>query len=268
MTMKEILSPRMAIAAVAAITGFAGSAAAQQSPGNGARSFGGAPSAPTSTFGGHASDVGMMRSGAARHYQDSASRRTFVVERHGDTFLLKFDNDPEVLALHPTIGQGGDTFLRSDDGRLMLRVTEVGSMIAYFANQNGVPADMYASAAASNLSLSSPPAMTASLTALQKDAAQRLTKFAGHEVTVFGASEFGDNEGWAADALKVIIKGVESADNGSGKLVRSVSLHRSSIASVAFNKDGELAIGVNPRDGYMGRQSSTAIAAAIAKGGN
>jgi hypothetical protein len=266
--MKIALSPhRLALAAAAAITGFAGAASAQQAPPGNARSFGG-PSAPTSTFGGQPSDVGMMRLGASRHYQDSASRRTFEVERRGDVWLMRFDNDPETFVLHPTSGQGGDTFLRSDDGRLMLRMTEVGNMIAYFANQTGVPADMYASAAASNLSLASPPAMTASLTALQKDAAQRLSKFAGHDVTIFGASEFSDNEAWAGDALKVIVKGVESADNGSGKLVRSVSLHRSSIASVAFSREGELAIGVNPHDGYMGRQSSTAIAAAIARGGN
>jgi hypothetical protein len=266
--MKTTLSPqRLALAAVAAITGFAGSAAAQQAPPAGARSFGG-PTAPVSTFGGQPTEVGMMRSGAARHYQDSASRRTFVVERRGDVFLLKFDNDPEIIVLRPTSGQRGDTFLKSDDGRLMLRFTELGNMISYVASQAGAPADMYASAAASNLSLASPPAMTASLTALQKDAAQRLSKFAGHDVTVFGASEFGDNEAWAGDALKVIVKGVESADNGAGKLVRSVSLHRSSIASVAFSRDGELSIGVNPRDGYLGRQSSTAIAAAIAKGGN
>jgi hypothetical protein len=268
MTMKSTLSTqRLALAAVAAISGMAGAASAQQSAPANAHSFGGT-STPTSPFGGQPSEVGMMRSGAARHYQDSASRRTFVVERRGDVFLLKFDNDPEIIVLRPTSGQRGDTFLKSDDGRLMLRVTELGNMISYVASQAGAPADMYASAAASNLSLASPPAMTASLTALQKDAAQRLSRFAGHEVTVFGAGEFSDNEAWAGDALKVIVKGVESADKSAGRLVRSVSLHRSSIASVAFSRDGELLLGVNPRDGYLGRLSSTAIAAAISKGGN
>jgi hypothetical protein len=82
------------------------------------------------------------------------------------------------------------------------------------------------------------------------------------------ARDVHDPQAWAGDALKVIVKGVESADNGSGRLVRSISLHRSSIASVSFTRDGELSIGVNPRDGYLGRLSSTAIAAAIAKGGN
>lgn len=267
--MKEIqLRQGIALAALTLAGGIGGVAAAQEPTPPVSRAFS-SPSTSTSPapFGARASDVGMMRLGAARHYQDSASRRTFVVERRGAVWLMRFDNDPEPIVLNPVNGPGGDTFLKSDDGRLMLRMTEVGNMIAYFSNQNGVPADMYASAAASNLSLASPPAMTASLTALQKDAAQRLTRFAGHDVTVFGASEFSDNEAWAGEALSVIVKGVELAKGGSGKQIHSVRLQRSSIPSVTFNRDGELSIGVNPRDGYAGRPSSPRIAEVIGKGG-
>ena len=73
-------------------------------------------------------------------YQDTATQRTFVLDRSGEDVLMKFEDDPEVMALQSTTAQRGDAFLRSDSGELMLRGTELGNVISYVGNKDGAPA--------------------------------------------------------------------------------------------------------------------------------
>jgi hypothetical protein len=197
----------------------------------------------------------------AAKYEDSVSQRSFVLDRSGDGPLLKFDDSPEVFALRATTAQRGDDFLRNDAGDLMLRVTEAGNVIAYVGAKTGAPADIAGVAAPLDA-----PAMTGSLTQRVKDAALTLGKMAGHDVTIFGAGAFGDDEEWAADALMMTVMGVQRADkaaHGAVLALKSVRMIKSAMPTTAFH-DGELLLGVNPLEGYAGRPSSEAIAKAIA----
>ncbi len=192
----------------------------------------------------------------ARRYEDTASRRAFILDRRGDEVLLKFEDSPEVYVLRATTAQRGDAFLRSADGKLVLRVTEMGNVISYVGNKDGAPAAM--AAVASPLDA---PAMTDSLTEAVQDTANRLSELADRDVTVFGSGAFVQDERWVVDALTVAAIGVERSGNYAHKL-KTVRLVRSETPDVEF-RDGELVIGVDPREGYAGRPSSDAVTAAM-----
>jgi len=196
--------------------------------------------------------------GTAR-YEDSASRRSFVLEHSESGVLLKLDDSPEVLSLRATTAQRGDAFLRSDAGRLVLRVTELGNVISYLSDEEGAPADIAGAASPLNA-----PPMPPSLAEHVRSVSRRLSNLLGRDVTVFGAGAFAREEGWAADALTVTVIGVERAldarpDQGPVRELRAVRLARNVEARAVF-REGELVVEVNPQRGYAGRPSSDAIA--------
>ncbi|MDZ4761362.1 MAG: DUF4908 domain-containing protein [Alphaproteobacteria bacterium] len=193
-------------------------------------------------------------------YEDTASQRSFVLDRSTGDALMKFDDSPEVYALRATTAQRGDAFLRSDAGELVLRVTELGNVISYLGDKDGAPADIAGAAAPLDA-----PAMPSSLTERVREAATRLARLAGHEVTIFGTGAFADDEAWAADALMVTVFGVERANGLAGKAaakLKAVRLVRAPAPMATF-ADGELVLSVNPSEGYAGRPSSEAIASVL-----
>jgi hypothetical protein len=193
-------------------------------------------------------------------YTDMASDKNFILENRGSDVLLQVEGDPEVRTLVPVPAQRGDVFFKDDRGQVVLRVTEQGNVVSYLANKEGSPADLIGYVAPL-----STPAMTSSLNELRLHAAQRLAKLAGHEVTIFGTSEFSRNEAWAADALNNVVAGVERANGLAGKTatkLTTVRLVRTQAPSVVF-KDGELVLGVNPDEEFGGRVSSEAITNAL-----
>ncbi|HVY87339.1 MAG TPA: DUF4908 domain-containing protein [Hyphomonadaceae bacterium] len=259
--MTRILSTAGRTAATAALAatalGFAATAAAQQPPAQ----------APATTFAqGKAAAASRAQTPAQSNarggtrYTDVASDKNFILENRGDDVLLQIEGDPEVRTLVPVPAQRGDVFFKDDRGQIVLRVTEQGNVVSYLANKTGAPADLVGYVAPL-----SAPAMTSSLNELRVHAAQRLTKLAGHEVTIFGTSEFSRNEAWAADALNNVIAGVERANGLAGKAatkLTTVRLVPAPAPSVAF-KDGELVLGVNPNEEFGGRVSSEAITNAL-----
>ncbi len=197
---------------------------------------------------------------AAYEYQDSATGQEFVLDLSGGEPLLKFKNSNEVMALRSSTAQRGDDMLRSDSGQLMLRRTELGNIISYMGSKNGAPADIAGRADP----LSSPP-MPSSLTEKVKETASAIGRLVGHDVAVFGAGGFSEDEEWAADALSNTLVGVKTAyatDRNAAAALTNVRLQPARSAIAVF-KDGELVLGVNPAEGYYGRPSSVAIAKAI-----
>ena len=238
------------IAAIAAIAiGFPATAAAQQP----------APSTSLNQPARQAPSAGATR------YTDLASDQSFVIEERGRSALLRMEGSQEVIPLQAVPAQRGDVFLKSDSGEVILRKTEAGNMVSFIGNRNGAPADVVGPAASLNA-----PAMPASLDELRKQSAARLSRMAGHEVTIFGTAEFPDNEQWAADALTNVEIGVERANGPAGRVaskLTAVRLVLSKAPSVAF-QDGELVLGVNPDQGYAGRPSSDAIASKLSASRN
>lgn len=250
---------RRAVAIFLGLTGVVASAAplasAQQQP---PQAMSIAPSAPRPP----APPASRGRPAGVQKYEDAATQRSFVVDRTGDETLMRMEDSPEVFALRSTTAQRGDAFLRNDTGQLMLRVTEQGNVISYIWDKDGVPADV--SGAANPLSL---PQISDSLNERRKAAAATLKRLAGHDVTIFGTSEFANQEAWAVDALTVLEIGVQRAADASGvsvQALKAVRLSRAPVASVTFGPTGELVLGVNPGSGYAGRPSSEAVAAALA----
>jgi hypothetical protein len=248
MTMKEFRVPAglsVAFAALAATAlGFATPAFAQQQPS--------AAFAPT---GG-----GRAAAQAATRYEDATSQRSFVLEQRGKEAIVKFEDSQEVMVLQAVPAQRGDTFLQNDAGENMFRRTEQGNLISYVDNKDGAPASMAGYAAP----LSAPP-MAASLNEMRVNAATRLKLLAGHDVTIFGTAEFAKHEAWAAEALTNVVRGVERANGPAGRIatkLNAVRMTPAKSATVTF-KDGELLLGVNPAEGYLGRPSSDAIALAM-----
>ena len=247
MTVKEFLVPAArrsaksaAFAAVAVLAlGFAGPAFAQQPP---------AASASLSQ--------NPTQSRGATRYNDLGSDRSFVLEERGREALLQVEGSSEVMILEVVRGQRGDTFLKSESGQVMIRKTEAGNMVSFIGSKNGAPAD----AAGRVGSLDAPP-LPESLNDIRVKSASRLSKMAGHDVTIFGTPEFSNDEQWAADALANVEIGVQRANGLAGKVaakLNAVRLVRTKAASVTF-KDGELVLGINPVEGYAGRVSSEAI---------
>ncbi len=234
-----------ALACAAAAPAFVAPAAAQQTP----------PDARA----GAAPRIAAAPSRSVK-YEDTASRRSFVLDWVGNTALLKFDDSPEVHVLRPSTAQRGDSFLRSDSGQVVLRATELGNVISYIGNKNGAPADMVG--AASPLDT---PAMSLTLSEQRVETVKSLSRLAGREVTVFGVGAFSNHGRWAADALMVLTLGVERASKINPDVVASLEAVRLEPTTnpVASYRDGELVLGVNPEAGYAGRPSSDAIARAL-----
>ncbi|MEZ5936895.1 MAG: DUF4908 domain-containing protein [Hyphomonadaceae bacterium] len=194
-------------------------------------------------------------------YTDSASRQSFVLDQSGQATLMKFENSPEVLVLRAAIGPRGDTFLRSESGQLVLRVTELGNVIAYIGDADGAPADMAAAAAPINA-----PDLQVSLEQRVADTRTDMHSITGREISVFGAGAFVREQPWAADALQVAVLGVRQAQKDKAfdpGAIEGVRLVRTQRPAVAF-QNGELVIGLNPAMGYSGRPSSELIAKALA----
>jgi len=237
-------------ATVAIALGFPSAALAQQ------------PAAPSTNLNQQARQA---PSAGATRYTDMASDQNFVIEERGRGALMQFEGSKEVIPLQAVPAPRGDTVLKSDSGEVVLRKTEAGNMVSFIGNKNGAPADRIGRAASLNA-----PTMPASLDELRKQSAMRLSRMAGHEVTIFGTAEFADNEQWAADALSNVELGVERANGPAGRVaskLTAVRLVRAKAPSVSF-KDGELVLGVNPDLGYAGRPSSDAISNAVSASRN
>jgi len=230
----------------AAMLGFAAPAIAQQPP-----------PAPSASF---AQNAPRTPAQSATRYEDVTSQRSFVLEQRGKEAIVKYEDSPDVMVLEAVSGQRGDTFLRNDAGQVMYRLTEQGNLVSYVDNKDGAPAALAGYAAPLNA-----PPMTASLDQMRISARSTLSRMAGHDVTIFGAAEFAGKEQWAAEALNALVRGVERSNGLAGRVaakLNAVRLTSARSASVTF-KDGELVLGINPSEGYLGLPSSEAVAQAM-----
>jgi hypothetical protein len=72
-----------------------------------------------------------VASGASRYATPDGGVR-FVLDRSGGrAALVRFEGDPEVHVLRPTMGAGGDEIYQTESGDVRLRVTPHGGIIVY-----------------------------------------------------------------------------------------------------------------------------------------
>jgi hypothetical protein len=198
---------------------------------------------------------------SANRYEDASSDRSFLFQQKGKEAIVKFEDTNEVMVLQAVPAQRGDTFLRNDNGQVLFRLTEQGNLVSYVDSKTGAPVALLGPIGAP---LSVPP-LTKSLNELRASTAGRLTKLAGHDVTVFGVAEVSASGDWTSDFLADVVTGIEKASGFAGRGTANlieVRLVKAAAPLAAF-KDGSLVLSVNPAAGEAGRPSVEQITAAL-----
>ncbi|MBI1188077.1 MAG: DUF4908 domain-containing protein [Alphaproteobacteria bacterium] len=195
-----------------------------------------------------------MRIGPSTRYSTPDSRVRFTFDRSGRTALLQFEGESEVHVLHSVGASGGGELYRDDADQIRLRITPNGGVTIYTRlHRNGEAAG--AEGAAPRLTPA--PIEVAQyqrrMTQLSTIASQRL----GRPIIITAPREArGAEAGLIIDAAERAIAGVAQAPPGAS--VVRITIQRSDQARAQL-RDGELAIGVNPAQGYAGRPSSHTI---------
>lgn len=200
----------------------------------------------------------------ARYVSGEGER--FVLDRSGDTVLMKFEDSQEVFALQASQAPRGDVIYRNDLGEPVLRATKLGGLTLFYrARSGGTPAAL--DGAANSLRLQYlPPALLlqklaqASLRASR--AAQHLVEFDAPDVIPGAQAVYADAAGVASEAVVRMSKGAGGRAVLS-RLKRVVLL--SGRKSSASMKGSEIRITINPQEGLAGRPSSDSIILAAAK---
>ncbi|MFT3729411.1 MAG: DUF4908 domain-containing protein [Terricaulis sp.] len=249
---RSSLATQSAAALAVALT-FAGAAApalAQQQQG------GGGDAAPLRMPRLYQHEVGATRYSTPSTAAGGAIRFTF--DRSGDRVaLLRFDGDPEVHVLRPTMAAGGGEIYRTEDGNIMLRVNPHGSITVYTRTmRTGAPASEEGAVAALAPEAVAFAQMTERMRQLQAEARRNV----GQPVLfTFQAPAPGpippQVAGLVLDAAERAAEGLAAAP--------MTNVHRVVItlgASPRVVVQGDLLlIQIAPQLGYAGRPSSAAV---------
>lgn len=222
---------------------------------------------PPPTFATTRASASMLALGSGgQRYTDMGSDKNFgfVLEQRGSLVLLQQDGSKEILTLIPVPTQQGDSLFTDSAGRTVLKVTKAGNVISYLYNSAGAPAQP-----TGRVPPISSPAMTAALDLMRSNAANELSRLAGHDVTLWGTYAFASNEAWATDALSILVLGVKKANDHNSKAasaIEKVTLRLAKAPKVSL-QDGELIVELNPDDAWGGRvmpqEISNALTAAL-----
>lgn len=192
-------------------------------------------------------------SGATRYATPDGAVR-FVFDRSGGrAALVRFEGDPEVHVLRPTMAAGGGEIYRTEDGAVMLRVTPHGGIIVYTrANRTGAAASEEARVAPLTPEALAFAEMQQRFREIQAQARRRV----GQTVTFTVPSQM------SAPVAGVVVDAAERAAEGLAATpmtnVRRVVITIGSAPRVAVRGD-QLFIQVAPQMGYAGRPSSNTI---------
>jgi len=226
-----------AVAAALALTGLALPAAeAQQIPPG---------------FNGQPND---MRIGPSTRYSTPDSRVRFTFDRSGRTALLQFEGESEVHVLRSVGASGGGELYRDDADQIRLRITPHGGVTIYTRlHRNGEAAGEEGSAPRLTPEALEVAQYQRRMTQLSTIATRRL----GRPIFITAPREArGAEAGIIIDAAERAIAGLEQAPPNAA--VVRINIQRAPEALARVQGD-ELAIGVNPSQGYAGRPSTYAI---------
>ena len=194
--------------------------------------------------------------------------RSFILDRSGQTPLLKFEDNAEVYALRPTPGPGGDVIYKDDTGRAVARASRLGGLTVFTSDRPGG----MAAALAGEASAIRPAAISpGTLLRLLAQASYRVRQAAG-ALIVFNAPDVTPATSWLfADAVTLTAEGFTRAarrKEGRAALrrVREVRFEVGRQPGVAVVGD-RVQITVSPRHGVAGRPSSQRIANAVVSAG-
>jgi hypothetical protein len=194
-----------------------------------------------------------VASGASRYATPDGGVR-FVLDRSGGrAALVRFEGDPEVHVLRPTMGAGGDEIYQTENGDVRLRVTPHGGIIVYTRS-------ISTGAAASEegrVAPLTPQAFTfAEMQARFRVIHARARRAVGAPVVFTVPAQMSPAAaGVVTDAAERAAEGLAEAPMTN---VRRVVIGFGRVPAVAL-RGNTLIIQVAPQFGYAGRPSSSTI---------
>ncbi len=202
-----------------------------------------------------AAPVTALRQSSANVLCRTDDGREFVVERQGGTARLKFADSEEVLALRIVPGPRGDELFKTDTDEVVLRLTALGGITLYTAqNPNGSPAIEQSGAEAIE-----PPARPAAGLQAAFDRFTVELARAGAALKLHVSPEASAFPAETADAALVAALGVKSVPTAN---LTSLRIERGRIPGAQVQGKA-LIIQVVPELGYAGRPSAAAVRQAI-----
>jgi hypothetical protein len=190
----------------------------------------------------------------ARRYATPDGAVRFIFDRSGArAALVRFEGDPEVHVLLPTMGAGGDEIYQTDNGDVRLRVTPHGGIIVYTRT-------IRTGAAASEegrVAPLTPEAMAfAEMQARFRSIQNRARRATGHAVVFTIPAQMSPAAaGLVTDAAERAAEGLAAAPITN---VRRVVIGFGRVPAVA-QRGTTLFILVAPQFGYAGRPSSSTV---------
>jgi hypothetical protein len=237
----------------AAAFGVAAPACAMEHGGLGEMLFG-APRTPAPTI--------------ARYSVDAGER--FVLDvAPGKPAYLKFEDNSEIWALHPTSGPRGDIIYKNDMDEPMVRATRLGGLTLFTPDQpEGMPAAFMGQGAALRIPVEIGPEVLWNIfvqaSARASRSAQRLIVFEGpQDITPTTAPVFADAALVCSQAFARV--GAKSK-TGRGLIARFSKVEfNAGRGPNAFTRGEVVLVIVAPDEGVAGRPSSERIASVISR---
>ncbi|MES2897596.1 MAG: DUF4908 domain-containing protein [Pseudomonadota bacterium] len=183
----------------------------------------------------------------------------FVLDRSQPRAYLKFDDSPEVWALHPQPAPRGDVIYKNDLGEPMLRATRLGGLTIFTPERpGGSPAALSGGGPTLRLPAMGPQALLERLA----QASAKATR-AARRLIPFEADASPASSAVVADAAMVAAEAVvrmSRRPDGKGLLARlkKVKLVEGRKPSAVLHGN-EMRITVSAADGLAGRPSSDKI---------
>jgi hypothetical protein len=186
----------------------------------------------------------------------------FTLDRSGEMALMRFDGRPEVLALTPVSGPRGDEYLKTDTGRVVLRVNAMGGVTVYAgASESGAAAS--AAGRATPLAGPAPPpgGLTARLSEIERATGRALGRPISFDAPPGGTLTSGAAVGLVADAAERVAEGLAAR---KPTRVARVVIQFGSHPEARLEQDA-LRVTIAPQLGYAGRPSVDAVEAALSR---
>lgn len=177
--------------------------------------------------------------------------RGFSLERRGNTTLFRMNGQTEVWALESVPGPRGDEFLKNDNGRLFVRLTDLGGVILYQpSNPHGMPVDPVTEPEAIPR-----PAYTENF---EQSLLLYLSLRAGHRMQVTIEDLEDTQERWLQDAARIAAEALVGSPDEARQLT-ALRIVQGERADISMTAEDELTIYVNPAQGFRGRPSSDSV---------
>ena len=207
---------------------------------------------------------------ATGDYQ-AGDRLHFYIDRYRDVFTMHFAGQPEVFVLYADYGSLGGRVLKYDSGAIAIQVAGWGNMTIYTDDQpGGLPAMRTGDSSPPNLA----QVTLAQVQSAADDEAAHLSYARGVRVSFTADwNALSGDSGLRAltfDAMENAARGIDrfTANPATHAVltqrVSAVRMQTSERPMIQMNGK-TLIVTFNPRQGYMGRASSRAIAFALGK---